>query len=651
MSDVKRIAPFAHISASAHISSDTVRQAFCDTALAQRDSFWTELSKVIKFRKPFSKVLDWQIPKASWFVGGELNVSENCLDRHLRDRGDKTAIIWEGEPTGQTRTLTWSELHALTCRISNALADRGVQKGDRVMIYMPMAPETVATMQACARLGAIHTVVFGGFSSQAISDRLQDSGAKVIVTADGTWRKGRFVALKSIVDEALAKGSHAVSSVLVWRRDPSQPCAMTAGRDHAWADTVLKASPARDAVALDSEHPLFILYTSGTTGKPKGLFHTQAGYLLWAHWTTRWLFDVKDNDIYWCTADCGWITGHTYIAYGPLSNGVTQFMYEGAPTHPNKDRFWEMIDRHKITTLYTSPTAIRMFMGAGDELPARHALKSLRILGSVGEPINPEAWNWFFEKIGHARCPIVDTYWQTETGGAMVAPFPGASVLKPGSATKGLPGVELDVVDPETGKSLGRGKKGALIIRQPWPAMARGIWGDPARFEKTYWRSSPAMDGVYFTGDLAMLDDDGDLWVEGRMDDVLNVSGHRIGTAEVESALVAHHDIFEAAAVGVPDPMKGQGLVVFVQLTEKAYKDIESGRRTIDEIRNEAREQVGREIGSFAKPNEVRVAKQLPKTRSGKIMRRLLRELAVSGEIRGDTSTLEDFSKDSLTQE
>ncbi len=646
-----KIPPFPHIAASAHISSETVRQSFCDTALSQRDAFWTQLSKVIKFHKPFNEVLEWKVPRASWFKGGELNVSENCLDRHLRDRGDKTAIIWEGEPEGQTRKLTWSELHALTCRISNALHAQGVVKGDRVLVYMPMVPETVATMQACARLGAIHTVVFGGFSSQSISDRLQDSGAKVIVTADGTYRKGRFMKLKSVVDEALTKGSHSVTSVLVFRRDAAQECAMTAGRDFSWEESVLKASPARAPLPLDSEDPLFILYTSGTTGKPKGLYHTQAGYLLWAHWSTRWLFDVQDNDIFWCTADCGWITGHTYIAYGPLSNGLTQFMYEGAPTHPHKDRFWEMIDRHKISTLYTSPTAIRMFMSSGEELPAKHSLASLRILGSVGEPINPEAWNWFFENIGHKRCPIVDTYWQTETGGAMVAPFPGATVLKPGSATKGLPGVLLDVVDPDTGKSLGRGKKGALIIREPWPSMARGIWGDPARFEKTYWRSSPAFDGVYLTGDLAMFDDEGDLWVEGRMDDVLNVSGHRIGTAEVESALVGHQDIYEAAAVGVPDAIKGQGIVVFVELTEKAYRDIASGKRDIDSIKNEAREQVGLEIGSFAKPNEVRIAKALPKTRSGKIMRRLLRELAVNGEIRGDTSTLEDFSKDALTEE
>jgi acetyl-CoA synthetase len=650
---MKKFAPPESFAAQAHISSETARQAFYDTSIAQPEAFWAELAKMIKFHKPYSKVLDWQMPRASWFVDAELNVSENCLDRHLKNNANKTALIWEGEPLNEDaepeqRIVSYSDLHALTCQISNTLENLGIKKGDRVLIYMPMLPETIASMQACARMGAIHTVVFGGFSAQAIHDRLLDSEAKLIITADGTYRKGHFLALKKIVDEALNKEAHSVKSVLVFQRNPQQDCPLQTDRDHLWKDSVLKASKNFDPVPLDSEHPLFILYTSGTTGKPKGLYHTQAGYLLWAHWSTRWLFDLKDNDIFWCSADCGWITGHTYVAYGPLSNGATQFIYEGAPAHPNKDRFWEMIDRHQISIFYTSPTAIRMFMGFGDEHPAKHSLGSLRLLGTVGEPINPEAWLWFHKHIGHENCPIVDTYWQTETGGAMVAPLPGASELKPGSATRPLPGVLLDVVDVETGKSVGREHKGALIIRQPWPSMARGIWGDPTRYEKTYWRSSAALDGVYFTGDMAMIDKDGDLWVEGRMDDVLNIAGHRIGTAEVESALVAHADIYEAAAVAVPDSVKGQGLVVFIELTEKAYREIKSGQHSIADIKNEAREQVGREIGSFAKPNEVRVAKALPKTRSGKIMRRLLRELAVSGKMTGDTSTLEDFSSASL---
>lgn len=655
MSSKLRIEPIENFAAQAHVSTENMRHSFYETSLSQPEAFWGELSKVLKFTKPFSQVLSWNLPKASWFVGAQLNVSENCLDRHLPTKANKTALIWEAEPMSdakaETRHVSYRELHSLTCRISNSLKSLGIKQGDRVLIYMPMVPETIATMQACARMGAIHTVVFGGFSSQAILDRLLDSGAKVVVTADGTYRKGKFLPLKPILDEALAREGHDVKNVLVYQRDPNQNCPLVEGRDHLWKDSVLSASDIFKAVPLDSEHPLFILYTSGTTGKPKGLYHTQAGYLLGAHWTTRWLFDLKDEDVFWCTADCGWITGHTYVAYGPLSNGATQLIFEGAPTFPNKNRYWDIIERHNVSLFYTSPTAIRMLMGAGEEGPAAFPMKSLRLLGSVGEPINPEAWMWFWKHIGHERCPIVDTYWQTETGAAMIAPFPGASTLKPGSASKPLPGVDIDVVDPQSGKSLARGNKGALIIRKPWPYMARGIWGDPDRYKKTYWQSSQALEGVYFTGDMAHIDEEGDVWIEGRMDDVLNIAGHRIGTAEVESALVSHQDIYEAAAVGVPDPIKGQGLVVFVELTDKARDSIESGQRSIDELKAEAREQVGKEIGSFAKPNEVRIAKALPKTRSGKIMRRLLRELAISGEIKGDTTSLEDFSKSSLEEE
>ena len=652
----KTFAPSPEFVAQANMQGATTAQTFYDTSLKQSESFWGELAKVLIFHKAPDKILDWQMPRATWFQGAQLNVSENCLDKHLPHNANKTALIWEAEPKAEsgeavTRSVSYQELHDITCQIANSLKEMGVTKGDRVLLYMPMVPETIASMQACARIGAIHTVVFAGFSAQAIADRLHDSEAKCIITADGTYRKGNFLNLKTIVDDALVKAgaNSKVDNVLVYQRDAKQPCNMVEGRDINWSSV---ESQEKTCVpeTLDSEHPLFILYTSGTTGKPKGLYHTQAGYLLWAHWTTRWLFDVKPNDVYWCSADCGWITGHTYITYGPLSNGITQVIYEGAPTHPNKDRFWEMIDRHNVNLFYTSPTAIRMFMGCGDALPAKHSLSSLRLLGTVGEPINPEAWNWFNKHIGHEKCPIVDTYWQTETGGVVISPMPGATATKPGSATHPLPGIELDVVDPETGKSLGKNEKGALIIKRPWPAMARGIWGDPVRFEKTYWNTSEAFKGVYLTGDMAMIDDDDYVWIEGRMDDVLNISGHRIGTAEVESALITHPGIFQAAAVGVPDEVKGQALVVFVEITEETRSKVETGNLSIDDIKSEARDTVGKEIGSFAKPREVRVAKALPKTRSGKIMRRLLRELANSGEIRGDTTTLEDFSVDSLSE-
>ncbi|NCN41693.1 acetate--CoA ligase [bacterium] len=646
--------PSPEFVAQANMQGEQTAQAFYDTSMRQGDSFWAELAKVIKFSKAPTKILDWQAPKASWFTGAELNVSENCLDKHLPHNASKTALIWEAEPKkgdeAILREVSYQELYEMTCQISNALKELGVKKGDRVLLYMPMVPEAIASMQACARIGAIHTVVFAGFSSQAIADRLQDSEAKCIITADGTYRKGNFLNLKSVVDDALDKAASKVENMLVFRRDAFQPCAIKDGRDHSW-EFVEKQEKTCEAVQLDSEHPLFILYTSGTTGKPKGLYHTQAGYLLWAHWSTRWLFDIKDNDVYWCSADCGWITGHTYITYGPLSNGVTQLIYEGAPTHPSKDRFWEMIDRHKVNIFYTSPTAIRMFMGCGDALPAKHSLSTLRLLGTVGEPINPEAWLWFNKHIGHEKCPIVDTYWQTETGGVMISPFPGATATKPGSATHPLPGVDIDVVDIETGKSVGKNKKGALIIKKPWPSMARGIWGDPERFAKTYWKTSEVLDGVYLTGDMATIDEDGYVWIEGRMDDVLNISGHRIGTAEVESALITHPYIYEAAAAGVPDEVKGQAIVAFVELTDEAKVLVESGKLSVDTIKNEARETVGNEIGSFAKPREVRVAKALPKTRSGKIMRRLLRELAQNGVIKGDTTTLEDFSADSLSED
>ena len=649
--EVKSFPPSPEFSADAHLKSEATVEAFRETARLQPEAFWTQLSRALRFETPFTQVLDWKMPRARWFTGGTINVSKNCLDRHLvGDQASKTAILWEGEPHSgrgptEVRKISYTELHALTCQIANALKNEGVKSGDRVAIYMPMVPETVATMLACARIGAIHTVIFGGFSAQSIADRLIDSGAKVLVTANGTWRKGAFLNLKSIVDEALTREQVTeLKSVIVYDRDSSQSCIMTPGRDRAWADAVLSQDKTCEAVALDTEHPLFILYTSGTTGKPKGLFHTQAGYLLWAHWTTRWLFDLKPNDVYWCTADCGWITGHTYVAYGPLSNGATVFMYEGAPTFPQSDRYWEMIARHKISVLYTAPTAIRTFMRFGEELPNKHKLTSLRVLGSVGEPINPEAWLWYHRVIGGSRCPIVDTWWQTETGGAMIAPFPGAHTLKPGSASKPLPGIEAEVVRAESAETCNDGEKGVLVIKKPWPSQARGIWGDPLRFEKTYWKTKPAFEGIYVTADFALRDVDGDTWIEGRMDDVMNISGHRIGSAEVESALVSHPAICEAAAVGIPDPIKGQALAVFITLNDKANADLQSGKLELESLKMDARNHVGKEIGALAKPDQVRIAKALPKTRSGKIMRRLLRELATTGKISGDTSTLEDFS-------
>lgn len=642
--------PSQEFSATAHVPSEEVLQNFRKTATNNPDAFWGELARAIHFDKKYDTVLSWDCPQARWFDGGQLNVSYNCLDRHLEHKGDKTALIWEGEPVNgaeptEIRKLSYRELHALTCQIANTFKELGMEKGDRVALYMPMAPETVATMQACARLGLIHTVIFAGFSAQSIHDRSIDSQARMIVTADGTWRKGNFLNLKNVVDEALAiSDKHTIEKVLVWKRDPSQECNWVEGRDVHWEDSVAKAEPDCPYVPLESEDPLFILYTSGTTGKPKGLFHTQAGYLLWAHWSTRWIFDMKDDDIYWCSADCGWITGHTYVAYGPLSNVATIVMYEGAPLYPDTDRFWSIIERHKVTTFYTAPTAIRTFMKFGEEVVNKHDMSSLRLLGTVGEPINPEAWNWFDKTIGKGKCPIVDTWWQTETGGVMISPLPGATPTKPGSATRTLPGISASVVDPETGEEVPTGEQGALIIDKPWPAMARGIWGNPKRFAETYWKTSDALNGKYFTGDFATQDLDGYFWISGRMDDVLNISGHRLGTAEVESALVAHDSVCEAAAVGIPDDIKGQSLAVFITVDEIAQKKLDSGEMKSDEFKKHIRGFVGEQIGAHAKPDQIRLAKALPKTRSGKIMRRLLRELASSGEITGDTTTLEDFN-------
>jgi acetyl-CoA synthetase len=640
--------PPAQFSANAHIKNMATYEAFYQTAELQPDSFWTELSRALVFDKPFEKILDWKCPKANWFVGAKINVSKNCLDRHVKTQPHKTALIWESEPMEQStakeiRRLSYEDLLKLTCQIANTLVNLGVKKGDRVAIYMPMVPETVASMQACARIGAIHTVIFGGFSSQSIADRIGDCTPKLVITANGTYRKAKWMPLKPFVDEALQKsGTESVEKVLVWERDSSQKTEYKPDRDVKWSQSVDKAADFLPPVPLDSEDPLFILYTSGTTGKPKGLFHTQAGYLLWAHWSTRWLFDIKDNDIFWCTADCGWITGHTYLCYGPLSDGTTVMMYEGHPHAPNPGRFWDIIDRHHVTILYTSPTAVRSFMRTGDEWPKKFRKDSLRLLGTVGEPINPEAWLWYYKNIGNSKCPIVDTYWQTETGGALIAPFPGASILKPGSATQPLPGIITSIRKPQTGEECEPGEKGVLVLEKPWPSMARGIWGDPARFNKTYWNTSEHLINTYCTHDFAVKDKDGDYWIEGRMDDVLNVSGHRIGSAELESALIECPYVAESAAVGIPDSLKGQGIALYVSLKDSALGLLTKKELSHEIILQSINEHILKEIGAIAKPDRVEFLQNLPKTRSGKIMRRLVRELATHGKYLSDTTTLDE---------
>jgi acetyl-CoA synthetase len=595
------------------------------------EKFWgRQARELLAWRRPFKKVLQWKLPHAKWFGGGRINVAENCLDRHLTSgKANKAALIFEGEP-GDTRVLTYRQLHQEVCRMANALTGLGLVRGDRVAIYMPMVPEAAISMLACARLGVIHTVIFGGFSSEAIKDRVNDCQARVIITADGGWRRGKVVELKGNVDRALG-GTPSVEKVVVLKRtDHGVP--MTPGRDVWWHDLVAGKPATHKAAAFDSEHPLYILYTSGSTGKPKGVLHTSAGYLLGATITMKYVFDLKDDDVYFCTADVGWVTGHSYVVYGPLSAGATVLMYEGAPNHPEPDRLWELIDRHHATILYTAPTAIRAFMRWGDDYVNRHSLASLRLLGSVGEPINPEAWMWYHTVIGKRRCPIVDTWWQTETGMIMVTPLPGVTPTKPGSCAVPFFGVVPKVLD-EQGNDVPKGSGGRLFLSKPWPSMLRTLWGDDARFKKQYWSELP---GYYFAGDGARFDKDGYLWVVGRIDDVLNVSGHRIGTAEVESAIVSHPTVAEAAVVGRPDELKGQALVCFVTL--------KNGIAASPELKEIIRAHVAREIGSLARPDDVRFAAGLPKTRSGKIMRRILKEIAAGGSVKGDTTTLEDFS-------
>jgi acetyl-CoA synthetase len=619
--------PPAEFSASARVRSMADYEALASRAADDPEGFWAEIAAQLHWHTPWSSVLEWKLPDARWFIGGKTNMAYNCLDRHLDGpRRDKTALLWEGEP-GDQRSLTYAELHREVCRFANALVQLGVKLGDRVAIYMPLIPETVVAMLACARIGATHSVVFGGFAAEALADRIRDAGAKIAITADGGWRRGQVVPLKDNVDQAV-KGL-GVDKVVVVRRCDNQ-VAWQEGRDVWWHDVMKSASDRHEAVPLDSEHPLFTLYTSGTTGKPKGIMHTTGGYMVGTYYTSGMVFDLRDDDVYWCTADVGWVTGHSYTVYGALLNGTTSVVYEGAPNHPDMDRFWKIIEKYKVSVFYTAPTAIRAFSRWGEEYPARCDLSSLRLLGTVGEPINPEAWMWYQRVIGGSRCPIVDTWWQTETGAIMIAPLPGATPTKPGSCTRPLPGIAADVVNRK-GESVAANEGGFLVVRKPWPSMLRTIWGDHERFTRTYFGE---IKGMYFAGDGARRDKDGYFWVMGRVDDVINVAGHRLSTMEVESALVSHEKVAEAAVVAKPDELKGQAIVAFVT----PMKGVESGHALAEELRNH----VVKQIGALARPQEIRFAEALPKTRSGKIMRRLLRDVASGSETKGDTTTLED---------
>ncbi|MCX6894508.1 MAG: acetate--CoA ligase [Verrucomicrobia bacterium] len=637
--------PAKDFSARAHIKSFAQYKKLYNESIKSPDKFWArEAKNELVWFKPWKKVLDWKPPFAKWFVGGQLNVSHNCLDKWLGTAtANKAAIIWEGEPAapgkpGEERTLTYKQLHHEVCLFANVLKKHGIKKGDRILIYLPMVVEAAVAMLACTRIGAVHSVVFGGFSAQSVADRVFDSQAKMIITADGGFRRGAVVPLKKNVDDAFplndAHGNpltKTIEKVIVLRRAGNE-VTFQPGRDLWWHEEVATVDAKCPAEKMDSEAPLFILYTSGSTGKPKGILHTTAGYLLGAKMTSKYVFDLRDEDVYWCTADIGWVTGHSYVVYGPLANGATSLMYEGAPNFPEPDRFWRIIAKYGVTILYTAPTAIRAFMKWGDQWPKKHDLSSLRLLGTVGEPINPEAWMWYHTVIGKKRCPIVDTWWQTETGGIMITPLPGATPTKPGTATLPFFGIVPEVVDDQ-GQAVPRNSGGKLVIRKPWPSMLRGLWGDEKRYKEVYWSEVP---GSYFTGDGCRQDKDGYFWIVGRIDDVLNVAGHRIGTAEVESALVSNSKVAEAAVVGRPDALKGQALVAFVTL--------KTGITPNQAIRDELRNHVAKEIGPVAKPDDIRFAEALPKTRSGKIMRRLLKQVASGTEIKGDTTTLEDLN-------
>jgi acetyl-CoA synthetase len=625
----RRFEPPPEFCRTAHIGSLADYERIYRESVEEPEKFWASIAADLHWFRKWDQVLEWNVPWAKWFSGGQLNLCYNCVDRHaLGPRKNKVALLWESEP-GPVRKLTYADLHEAVQKFANVLKSLGVQKGDPVAIYMGMTPELAIAMLACARIGAPHSVVFGGFSSNALVDRIHDSQAVAVITQDGAYRRGAEVKLFPAVEEAL-KSCPSVKHVVVYQRTGT-PLSMKPGRDHWWHELMAKAASDCPAEPLDSEHPLYILYTSGTTGKPKGVVHTTGGYSVATYITAKWVFDLKEDDIYWCTADIGWVTGHSYIVYGPLQNGATSVMYEGAPNFPEPDRFWQLIDKHQVSIFYTAPTAIRTFNKWGDEWPKKHKLTSLRLLGTVGEPINPETWMWYREIIGGNRCPIVDTWWQTETGQIMITPIPGAVATKPGSATRPFPGIVPEIVTMD-GQPVTDGNGGYLIIKKPWPGMLRTIYGDPDRYVRQYWSQIP---GVYFTGDGARKDKDGYFWIMGRVDDVINVSGHRLSTMEVESALVAHEKVAEAAVVGRPDDLKGQAICAFVTL--------EHGNQPSPELKDELKKWVTKEIGALARPDDIRFTDVLPKTRSGKIMRRLLRELATSGDVKGDTTTLEDI--------
>jgi len=629
MSEERLFPPPAEFAAQAKIGSLEAYETLWNEAAADIEAFWDGYAAELHWFKPYTQVLDWQEPHARWFVGGETNASYNCLDIHLDGpRRNKAALIWEGEP-GEQRVLTYQMLHREVCKFANVLKKLGVNRGDVVSIYMPMVPELAIAMLACARIGAVHSVIFGGFSSEAIADRNNDARAKLQITADGGWRRGKVLPLKENVDEALAK-SPTVEKCVVVRRIGAD-VNMKPGRDFWWDELMAEASADCPAESLPSEAPLYILYTSGSTGKPKGIKHTTAGYLLYVKKTMEWVFDLREEDVFWCTADCGWVTGHSYVVYGPLAAGATVMMYEGAPNWPDEGRFWKIIEQYKITIFYTAPTAIRSFIKWGDKWVDACDLSSLRLLGTVGEGINPEAWMWYHRKIGAERCPIVDTWWQTETGGIMMSPLPGAIATKPGSCTRPMPGIIPAIVD-DAGRPVDAGCGGWLVITRPWPGMLRGIWGDDKRYAEQYWKKVPHN---YLAGDNARRDQDGYYWIMGRIDDVLNVAGHRLSTIEIESALVSHPRVAEAAAVGKPDELKGEAVAVFVTLKEGVADDA---------LREELKRHVRKEIGALAQPDEIRFTNALPKTRSGKIMRRLLRDIAAGKATVGDTTTLEDYT-------